>query len=118
MRVDESKTLRLNPGDLRDRVSFYSRTVTKSTATGSDEVDYDTPFLSSVAAKMNPTGGGRFYGGDRFNDEKLETCMLRWQTGLDVSMQLEWDSKRYEIIRIDDVNDRQIKLMLMLRRLT
>jgi head-tail adaptor len=109
---------RLNPGNLRDRVTFYSRRVTKSALTGSDEISYTTPALSNVSAKMNPTGGGRFYDAARFTDERLETCTLRWQAGINVTMQLEFDGRRYEILRVDDVDERRVKLMLALRRLT
>lgn len=107
----------LSPGILRDRVTLYSRTVTKSETTGADEISYTTAAYSNVHAKMNPTGGVRFYDGAGFNDERLETCTLRWQSGIDATMQLESNGLRYEILRVDDINERGYKLMLALRRL-
>jgi hypothetical protein len=107
----------LNPGLLRDRVTFYRRTVSKSSTTGANTITFTEPFLSNVPAKMNPEGGHRFFDAARFNTENLDTCKLRWQAGIETTMQLEFAGQRYEIVRADDVNERRVVLMLALRSL-
>jgi len=107
----------LNPGLLRHRVTIYRRTVAKSGTTGANTITYTDALYSNVPAAMNPTGGRKFFDAARFNAEEFETCMLRWQPGIDTTLQLDFNGVRYEIIDWDDVNERQVQLMLALRRL-
>jgi SPP1 family predicted phage head-tail adaptor len=107
----------LNPGSLaHHKLNFYSRTETKSPATGSDTITWDTLF-AALPAELNPKDGRKFFDAARFTTERLTIASIWYRAGLDETMQVECNGRRYEIIEILDEQELHVKQMLLLREL-
>lgn len=107
----------IRAGELRHRVTFYELAVTKNADTGAETTAYTSEF-ATVSASMNPASGKKYFAGGRFQNEQINTCMIRYREGIDETMQLEFRERRFEILTVDDVEERKVKMMLALRELT
>jgi SPP1 family predicted phage head-tail adaptor len=100
---------------MRHRVTFLTKVVTKDPDTGANQTTY-TQF-ATVWGEPNPTGGRKFFDASRLNVESLETLSIRYLCGLNEQMQLQMLGRNFEILNIQDVQERRIQMMLAVREL-
>ena len=103
-----------NPGELRTSVTLQSRTV--STETGG----FKTPSWSTIAtvwAKWVNAHGMEAWAAQTAQAEAAATVTIRYLAGVDTTCAVLLGSERYEIVSIDNIQQRGEYLELKVQRM-
>lgn len=103
-----------NPGDLDIQVTLQSRTVTVQTG------NFQKPSWANIAtvwAKWRNVHGSEAWMSSTIEAEGAATVTIRYRTGIDTTCAVLKGSTRYEILSIDNIEERSEYLELRVRRL-
>jgi SPP1 family predicted phage head-tail adaptor len=103
-----------NPGQLRTSIVLKSRGV--STETGG----FQTPTWATIAtvwAKWQNVHGAEVWAAESANAVRPATVTLRYRPDVDETCAVELDGALYEIVSIDDIENRHEYLELKVQRM-
>lgn len=103
----------INPGEMRTKVTLESRTV--SSATGFKSPSWAT--IAQVWSKWTNAHGGEVWQAEAVGAEQPATVLIRYRTGLDTTCAVTMGGKRFEIVSIDNIQERNEFLELKVRRM-
>lgn len=104
----------INPGELRTQITLESRTV--ATGTGG----FQSPTWSTIAtvwSRWSNAHGPESLQAAIQNAEAPATVLIRYRAGLDTTCAVLKGSKRYEIVSIDNIQERGEYMELKVRRM-
>jgi SPP1 family predicted phage head-tail adaptor len=93
----------INPGELRTQVTLQSRTVSMETG------GFQVPIWSTLAtvwAKWTNVHGSEVWAAQTAQAEAPATVLIRYRNDLDTTCAVLKGSDRYEILSIDDIQER------------
>ena len=102
----------INPGELRTPVTLQSR------AAGTDAGGFQSPTWSTIAAVMAKwTGvhGAEAWTAQTVEAQRAATVLIRYLAGVDETCAVLLGSDRYEIVSIDDIQQRHEYLELKVK---
>ena len=103
-----------NPGEMRTKISLQSR-ATVQDAGGFSKPAWTT--IASVWSKWINAHGGEALQAQIAQVDAPATVLIRYQSGVDTTCAVLKDSLRYEIISIDNIQERSEYLELKVRRM-
>lgn len=104
-----------NPGDLRNRITLQSRTIT------SEDGGFQHPAWTTIAdvwAKWSNVHGSEAWTAASLQAEQAATVVIRYRSDVNVRCAVLKGSTRYEIVSIDDIQERHEYLELKVKRMT
>jgi SPP1 family predicted phage head-tail adaptor len=108
----------VNPGELKHRIDIQQE-VQKTDA--EENLVYDTynnpdmetaDFLSDVWVSMITTGGREFYAAQKLHAETSAVFKMRYQPGVTTKMWVMYGSRRFDILSVNNVNEKFEWLLL------
>ena len=106
----------IHAGELRHRITFYSKTTVKSSTTGTDKETW-TEEYATVWAQITPQGDRKAFVGDRFTQQDIAVVSIRYRSGIDETMQADFKGRRYTVLDAMDVQERKIKMIVVLQEI-
>jgi SPP1 family predicted phage head-tail adaptor len=103
--------LNINAGDLRDRVSLL---VPSELPDSIGDVGPPTVFATRNA-KILTLSGQEFYRGQQFTSEANRQVIMRYLPGVLPSMTVGFKGRSFTILYVEDVEERNIKLVLWVK---
>jgi SPP1 family predicted phage head-tail adaptor len=103
-----------NPGQMRTQIILKLRTVSD---TGGFQVPSHVT-IATVWARWNNLHGSEVWAADATGAIEPATAVIRYRTDVDATCAVEKDGKLYEIVSIDDIEDRHEYIELKLKRIT
>ncbi len=103
-----------NPGDLRTSVKMQKRTVTAGTG------GFQSPGwtdLATVWAKWINVHGSEAWAANTVQAEMPATVLIRYRSDVDVTCAVLKGTNRYEIVSIDDIQERHEYLELKVKKM-
>lgn len=104
----------INPGDLRTSVTLQSRTVTVGDG-GFPVPSWST--ITTVWARWTNVHGSEMWAAQAVEAENAATVLIRYQAGLDRTCAVLKGSERFEIVSIDDIQERHEYMELKVKRM-
>jgi SPP1 family predicted phage head-tail adaptor len=104
----------INPGELRTSVALKSRTVSVETG-GARRPTYTT--IKTVWAKWTNAHGNELVSADGINAEAPATVLIRYTSGIDTTCAIDKGGLLYEILSIDDIQERHEYMELKVKRI-
>lgn len=86
-------------GQLRERVVFYSQTVTRDTTTGEPKQSFT--IIGTYWAEVQFTGGSETVGGDIAYDVSRISVIIKYNTSINDNSIANWNDRNYNIISIE-----------------
>jgi len=108
--------LTVRGGELKHRLTFYSKTTTKSLSTGTDIISWTEEYCT-VWAMLTPQGDRKAFIGDRFSQQDIDVVTLRYRPGINETMQAEFKGRRFQILDVMDVQEARIKMIVVLQEI-
>ena len=102
----------INPGEMRTQVTLQNRTLTSQTG------GFQAPAWATIAtvwSRWNNVHGAEAWQASAIQAVDAATVLIRWRTGIDTSCALLKDAVRYEIVSVDNIQDRDEYLELKVR---
>ena len=103
-----------NPGEMRTRITLQSRSV--STETGG----FQTPTWSTIAqvwARWVNAHGAEAWTAASLQAEQAATVTIRYRTGIDLTCAVLKGSERFEIVSMDNIQERSEYIELKVQRM-
>jgi SPP1 family predicted phage head-tail adaptor len=104
----------LNPGEFRQSIQLQSRTVSIETG-GFQKPTWTT--VAMVWAKWVNVHGAEVWTANSVEAEQAATVMIRYRSGIDTTCALLKGSDRFEIVSIDDIQERHEFLEIKVKRM-
>jgi SPP1 family predicted phage head-tail adaptor len=104
----------VNPGELRTQISLQSRTITDQTG-GFQKPTWST--IAMVWSRWKNAHGAESLQAALVGAEAPATVLIRYRSGLDQTCAVLKGSERYEIISIDDIEERHEYQELKVKRM-
>jgi SPP1 family predicted phage head-tail adaptor len=104
----------INPGELRTPVVLRQRTVTVD-AGGFSGVSYSD--IATVWARWEDVHGSEVWEAEAIQAVSPATVLIRYYAGLDTTWAIKLGSIDYEIVSIDDIQQRHEYMELKVRRM-
>ena len=104
----------INPGKMRTQITLKTRTVSVETG------GFQTPTwvtLATVWARWTNVHGAEVWTADAVQAKQPATILIRYISGLDTTCAVLLGSELYEIVSIDDIQQRHEYLELKLKRM-
>lgn len=102
-----------NPGELRVQITLQSRTSTENSG-GFTEPEWST--IATVWAKWQNVHGSEVWAAQMVQANAPATVLIRYLTGLDTTCAVLKGSDQYEIVSVDDIQERHEYLELKVKR--
>jgi len=102
-----------NPGQLRTRITLKRRVVTQN-ASGAPIVSTET--LAVVYARWKNAHGSEVWEAQTAQAQQAATVLIRYRAGLDETYLVEKDSQLFEIVSIDNIEERSEYMELKVKR--
>lgn len=102
----------INAGDLTRRITIQSKTVTQDTD-GAEIVVYST--LATVWAQVITNSGREFYAAQKINAETTAVFRIRYRTGIETTSRVQYGNRYFDILHINDVDERHEEITLLCR---
>lgn len=102
-----------NPGDLRLKIALYSRAVTAETG------GFQKPSLTKIAdvwARWTNVHGSEALQAAAIQALDAATVLIRYRAGMDRTCVVEKGGQLYEIISLDDIQERHEYIELKVRK--
>jgi SPP1 family predicted phage head-tail adaptor len=93
----------INPGELRTQITLYSRALT--TEAGGFQVP-DLEEIAEVWARWTNVHGSEVWAAQSVQAEGPATILIRYRDGLDTTCVVAKGDQLYEIVSIDDIQNR------------
>jgi SPP1 family predicted phage head-tail adaptor len=100
----------MEAGDLNRRITIETPTVTRDTY-GAEILTWST--LVTVWASKQHKTSREFYAVSKINSEVTDLFVIRFRTGLNTRMRINYDSKYYDILGADDPDGRRVSIQLL-----
>jgi SPP1 family predicted phage head-tail adaptor len=104
----------INPGELRTSVDLQKRTV-PADAGGAQSPAWSTQ--ATVWARWENAHGSEVWAAQAVQADSPATVLLRYYAGLEPTWALLKGSDRYEIVSVDDIQERHEYMELKVRRM-
>jgi len=104
-----------NPGELRTAVTFYERAIT--TGTGGFQAGGKGDKIADARVRWKNVHGQEVWDAAAVNAVNAATVLARYHASIDESCLVEKDSKLYEIVSMDDIEERHEYLELKVQRM-
>ena len=104
----------INPGDLRTRITLQRRTTT------ADAGGFMVPAWATLAvvwARWTNVHGSEVWAAQAMGAEQPATALIRYYSGLDPTCAVLLGTVQYEIVSLDDIQDRHEWVELKVRRM-
>lgn len=104
----------INPGELRTLVTLQSRSVSF------DSGGFQTPGWATIAtvwARWTNVHGSEAWTASSLQAEQPATVLIRYQTGVDTTCAVLKGSDRFEVVSVDNIQERNEYLELKVRRM-
>lgn len=95
----------MRPGQLDRRITIEENTETRSPS-GAPVEDW-TAVVSNEPAQVRAVGGGERFRGAHIVAEATTSFVIRWRTGLDEKMRIQYDGDAYDIHVISEIGRRE-----------
>ena len=95
----------MRPGQLDRRITIEKNTETRS-GTGAP-VDGWADFVTNEPAQVRAVGGGERFRGAHIVAEATTSFVIRYRTGLDEKMRIQFDGEPYDIHQISEIGRRE-----------
>lgn len=102
-----------NPGELRTRVTLLRRTMTADP--GGAQVP-GTAVIGQAWVRWENVHGSEVWQAAAVAAEKAATVLLRYQPGLDTTCLVQLGSEIYEVVSVDDIQQRHEYMELKVKR--
>jgi len=93
----------INPGEMRTSVTLQKRTVATQTGGFKTETPVD---VATVWAKWTNVHGQEVWAAQTVNARQPATVLIRYRSDIDPTWYVVKDSERYEIVSLDDIQNR------------
>jgi SPP1 family predicted phage head-tail adaptor len=103
-----------NPGEMRTSVVLKSRTITQG-AGGFKKKEYTTT-IATVWAKWVNVHGREAWDAQAAGAESAATVTIRYRSDINTTCAVEKDGVVYEIVSVDDIQERHELLELKVKR--
>ena len=103
-----------NPGELRTSITLKRRTASGD-AGGFQKPTWTT--VATVLAKWINAHGSEVWTADMAGAKQAATVMIRYRSGLDTTCAVEKGGVLYEIVSIDDIQERHEYMELKVQRM-
>jgi len=103
-----------NPGELRTEITLQQRSV--STETGNFQVPAWAD-IATVQAKWTNVHGNEVWLANTVQASQPATVWIRWRSGLDTTCAVLKGTTRYEIVSLDNVQERNEYIELKVKRM-
>lgn len=103
----------INPGELRTQITLQQRSV------ASDGGGFQVPTWSTIAtvwARWTNVHGAEVWAAQTVQAEQPATVLIRYVSGLNTTCAVLKGSDQFEIVSIDDIQDRHEYLELKVQR--
>jgi SPP1 family predicted phage head-tail adaptor len=104
----------INPGELRTSITLQQRSATGDVG-GFVVPGWST--LATVWARWQNAHGAEVWTAQSVQAEQAATVLIRYRTGLDTTCAVLNGSDQYEIVSIDDIQNRHEYLELKVKRM-
>lgn len=104
----------INPGEMRTQVTLQKRTV--SVETGGFQVAGWTT-IATAWAKWTNVHGSEVWHAQTVQAIEPATVLIRWRSDVDTTCAVLKGSTRYEIVSLDNIQERNEYIELKLRRM-
>ena len=99
-------------GKKNKRVAIQTRTVTYNSYNEPIESWADT---ATVWAGIINSGGGEFYAAQKLNADTQAVISIRFYSGLTTLNRIKYGSRIFEILHVNDVNERHREMLLAVK---
>ena len=103
-----------NPGEMHTRISLQER-VTAAGDGGFIQQSWST--IASVWARWTNVHGSEVWAAQSVQAQQPATVLIRYRAGLDTTCAVLMGSERFEIVSIDDIQERHEYLELKVQRM-
>lgn len=104
----------INPGELRTPIVLKSRTVSSGAGGFASKTNAT---IASMSSKWTNAHGVELLSDKALQAEGLATVLIRYLAGIDNTVIVEKDSKPYEVISMDDIQERHEYIELKVKRM-
>jgi SPP1 family predicted phage head-tail adaptor len=106
----------INPGELNTPITLKSRSIITggSAAAGFRIPSYDE--IGQVLAKWVNVHGSEVWSSQTVNAMKAATVLIRYQAGLDETCVVDKGGEVYDIVSIDDIQERHEYMELKIKK--
>ena len=104
----------INPGEMRTRITLQERSVTSQTG-GFQAPSWTN--ISTVWCRWTNAHGNESMQAALQSAQAPATILIRWISGLDTTCAILKGSERYEILSIDDIQERHEYMELKVQRM-
>jgi SPP1 family predicted phage head-tail adaptor len=105
----------INPGELNIPITLKSRSIITGGSAGGFRIpSYDE--IGQVLAKWVNVHGSEVWSSQTVNAMKAATVLIRYQAGLDETCVVEKSGEIYEIVSIDDIQERHEYMELKVKK--
>lgn len=104
----------INPGELRTSIALQSRTV------AIDGGGFESPTWTTIAtvwARWENVHGSEVWAAQSVQATQPATLLIRYRSGLDTTCAVLLGTERYEIVSIDDIQNRHEYIELKVRKM-
>jgi SPP1 family predicted phage head-tail adaptor len=104
----------INPGELRTLVELQRRTI------NTEQSGFQVPVwakIDTVYAKWTNAHGSEVWQSQAVKAQYAATVLIRYQSGIDNTCAVLKGSERYEIVSVDDIQERHEFLELKVQRM-
>ena len=106
----------INPGDLNTPITLKSRSINiDSGSAGRFRVPTYTE-IDQVLAKWENVHGGEVWASQTLNAIKAATVLIRYQAGLDETCVVEKNGEVYDIVNIDNIQEKNEYMELKVKK--
>ena len=100
---------RINPGELRHRITFQLQDL--------DSEDEDWKDIATTWANINPISGKDYYSAETINSDLTHKIRLRYRKGITPDMRIIYNDRIFYIISVINEYEKSTMLQLMCREL-
>lgn len=104
----------INPGELRTKINLHSRTVSKDP--GGFPVEGTALIKAGVWCKWTNGHGSEVWAAVATRAKETATVLMRYRADLDETCLIEKGNKFFEIVAIDNIQERNEYLELKVKR--
>lgn len=101
-----------NPGKLNRKIDIQQNTPAKDSTGQSIESWAGVTGKTSLWASVITTGGREFYAAQRLNVETSAVFKLRYKSGVTSLMRVKYSGRNFEIINVNDKDEKHEWLLL------
>ena len=105
----------MRPGKRRHQIKIQNLTLTRNTTSGEMKKSWSS-FSTDIWAGIEYLKGTEYFGGSRLPQELSQKHLIfttPYSTGIEETMRVVYGANNYDIIAIEDPNERHIELKIL-----